>query len=65
MNKKKSLLQAKKYMTNFKPNKDGTDFYHSSYVVLLDKSQSIRGFYNVLVKEDVERLKEDVKQLID
>ena len=43
-------------MTNFKPNEDGSDFYHSSFVALVDKQQQIRGFYNVLIKEDVERL---------
>ncbi len=56
--------QANQYMTNFKPNEDGTDFYHSSYVALVDKNQQIRGFYNVLVKEEVDRLKEDIKLLL-
>ncbi|MCB0446613.1 MAG: SCO family protein [Gelidibacter sp.] len=56
--------QANQYMTNFRPNEDGTDFYHSSYVALVDKHKLIRGFYNVLVAEDVERLKEDIKILI-
>lgn len=55
---------AKQYMTNFKPNKDGTDFYHSSYVALLDKKRMIRGFYNILVPEEVERLKNDILQII-
>ena len=57
--------QAKQYMTNFKPNEDGTDFYHSSFVVLVDKSQQIRGFYNILVAEELMRLKTDIKQLLD
>lgn len=56
--------QAKQYMTNFKPNEDGTDFYHSSYVALVDKEQQIRGFYNILVKEDVERLQHDIEILL-
>lgn len=57
--------QAKQYMTNFEPNEDGSDFYHSSYVALIDEEQYIRGFYNVLIKEDLERLKTDIKQLLD
>lgn len=58
-------LQAEMYMTNFKPNEEGSDFYHSSFAALVDKKQQIRGFYNVLIKEDVERLKLDIKQLLD
>ncbi len=57
-------LQANLFMTNFKPNEDGTDFYHSSFVALVDKKQQIRGFYNVLVQEEVERLKDDIKSLL-
>ncbi|MGJ8593891.1 MAG: SCO family protein [Aquaticitalea sp.] len=56
--------QAKQYMTNFKPNENGTDFYHSSYVALVDKNQQIRGFYNILVNVEVERLKEDINFLL-
>ncbi len=56
--------QAKQFMTNFRPNEDGTDFYHSSYVALLDKNQRIRGFYNILIPEDVERLKANIKMLL-
>ena len=57
--------QANQFMTNFKPNEDGTDFYHSSYVALVDKSQQIRGFYNVLVEDEVERLETDINNLLD
>lgn len=57
--------QAKQYMTNFKPNEDGTDFYHSTYVALVDKQQLIRGFYNILVPEEVTRLKSDINTLIN
>ena len=60
-----SKLQAKQYMTNFKPNEDGTDFYHSSYVALVDKQQHIRGFYNILVPEEVKRLKNDIQILLN
>ena len=56
--------QAKQFMTNFKPNEDGTDFYHSSYVALVDKNQDIRGFYNVLVTSELKRLKRDLKRLL-
>lgn len=57
--------QAKQYMTNFKPNEDGTDFYHSTYVALVDKKQLIRGFYNILVPEEVARLKLDIGTLVN
>ncbi len=55
---------AKQYMTNFKPNEDDTDFYHSSYVALIDKQQQIRGFYNLLVDEEIERLEKDLELLL-
>jgi protein SCO1/2 len=57
--------QASQYMTNFKPNEAGTDFYHSSYVALVDSNQWIRGFYNILVPEEVQRLKTDIRALIN
>lgn len=60
----KTKSQAKMYMTNFKPNEDGSDFYHSSFVTLVDQKQQIRGFYNVLIKEEVKRLKIDLKSLL-
>ena len=51
--------------TNFKPNDDGTDFYHSSFVALIDKDQYIRGFYDILLDADVLLLKEDIKKLLN
>lgn len=51
--------------TNFKPNEDGTDFYHSSYVALIDKDQFIRGFYDILKPEEVELLKQDITNLLE
>ncbi|WP_323788523.1 SCO family protein [Psychroserpens sp.] len=60
----KTKSQATMYMTNFKPNEEGTDFYHSSYVALVDQKQQIRGFYNVLLSEDVDRLKADLERLL-
>ncbi|MFC0605567.1 SCO family protein [Winogradskyella pulchriflava] len=56
---------AEQLMTNFRPNEDGTDFYHSSYATLIDKQQNIRGFYNILIEEEVKRLTEAIKTLID
>ena len=57
--------QAKQFMTNFRPNEDGSDFYHSSYVALIDKKQQIRGFYNTSIPIEMERLIEDIKVLVD
>lgn len=61
----RTKAQAKQYMTNFKPNNDGTDFYHSSYVALIDKQQQIRGFYDILVEADVSRLLQDITLLAE
>lgn len=61
----KTKAQAKQFMTNFRPNKDGSDFYHSSYVALIDKKQQIRGFYNTSTPIEMERLIEDIKLLVD
>lgn len=55
---------AAQFMTNFKPKEDGTDFYHSSYVALVDKNQKIRGFYNILIPEEVTRLTIDIQKLL-
>ncbi len=60
----KTKAQANQFMTRFAPTKDGTDFYHSSYVALVDKKRAIRGFYNILVNEDLERLKNDISFLL-
>ena len=60
----KTKLQAATFMTNFRPNEDGSDFYHSSFVALVDTKQQIRGFYNVLVSEEVERLIRDIQILL-
>ncbi len=57
--------QAKQFMTNFRPNEDGSDFYHSSFVALIDKQQQIRGFYNTSTPIEMERLIEDIEFLID
>ena len=57
--------QAKQFMTNFRPNEDGSDFYHSSFVALIDKKQQIRGFYNTSTPIEMDRLIEDIKLLVD
>ncbi len=57
--------QANQYMTNFRPNEAGTDFYHSSYAALIDKQQQIRGFYDTSTSADMERLIDDIKQLLN
>lgn len=61
----KTKEQAKKFMTNFKPLDDGTDFYHSSYLGLVGKNGYIRGFYNSLLTEEIDRLKEDLAVLLE
>jgi len=55
---------AKQFMTSFKADKNEADFYHSSYVTLLDKKQNIKGFYNLLVNEEIDRLKTDIEILL-
>ncbi len=57
--------QAKSFQTNFKPFEDGTDFYHSSYVALVDRENLIRGFYDLLKPREVELLKLDIMLLLD
>ncbi|MDG5493042.1 SCO family protein [Psychroserpens sp. SPM9] len=56
---------AQQLKTNFRPNEDGTDFYHSSYVALIDKQQYIRGFYNILLESDLHLLEADIRRLLD
>ncbi|NQY05996.1 MAG: SCO family protein [Flavobacteriaceae bacterium] len=55
---------SKQLMTNFEPNENGTDFYHSSYLALIDKKKRIRGFYDILKPIDVASLKEDIEVLL-
>ena len=55
---------AKKFRTSFSKNNDGTDFYHSSFIALVDSKQRIRGFYNILEEEAVLLLKKDVTILL-
>ncbi|GAA3622072.1 SCO family protein [Flavivirga jejuensis] len=63
-NTEKTKEQANQFITNFRPKKDGIDFYHSSYVSLVDEKHSIRGFYNILINEEVNRLKKDIAFLL-
>ena len=53
--------QAEQYMTNFELNEDGTGFYHSSYVALVDRNKMIRGFYDLLKPKEVKLLKKDIE----
>lgn len=55
---------AKSLMTSFKTNNQIEDFYHSSYLTLLDQNQRIRGFYNSLIEEELIRLKKDIELLL-
>lgn len=50
--------------SNFTPNKNGTDFYHSSYLALADKKQQIRGFYDILNPKEFDLLIRDIKDLL-
>ncbi len=56
---------AKALKTNFTAGIDGEDFYHSSYVALIDREQYIRGYYNILVPNEVELLKKDIALLLE
>lgn len=42
---------------------DNQDFVHSEKVILVDKSGIIRGYYDATDKEEVERLKTEIKVL--
>jgi len=57
--------QADQFKTNFRPNEDGTDFYHSSYVALVDRENRLRGFYDLLVPREVALLKTDIQLLLN
>ena len=60
----KELLKiADKFRTSFSKKEDSIDFYHSSFVALVDKKQQIRGFYNILDEASFEELKEDIQKL--
>lgn len=55
---------AKLFRTSFSQNEDNIDFYHSSYVALVDRQKHIRGFYNLLEPASVNKLKKDLKKLL-
>ena len=50
--------------TSFKNQDKNTDFYHSSYVALIDKNQQIRGYYDLLDSKSVTHLLKDAKTLL-
>lgn len=54
---------ATKYMTSFRKTIDGSDFYHSSIAILIDKNKDIRGFYNTLIPNEMQQLEEDIRFL--
>jgi protein SCO1/2 len=56
---------SKKFRTSFTKYQNSNDFYHSSYVVLIDTKQQIRGFYDLLNNEAVTLLKEDINLLLN
>lgn len=56
---------AKKFKTSFSNSNNSGDFYHSSYVALVDTQQQIRGFYDILNEEAVILLKEDISMLLN
>jgi len=56
---------AKKFKTSFSNSNNSGDFYHSSYVALVDTKQQIRGFYDILNAEAIQLLKEDIELLLN
>jgi len=56
---------AMKFKTSFSNYNNSSDFYHSSYVALIDTKQQIRGFYDILNEEAIQLLKEDIDLLLN
>lgn len=54
-----------KFRTSFTKHEKSNDFYHSSYVALIDTKQQIRGFYDLLNNEAVTLLKKDINLLLN
>ena len=63
---KKDLKKiANLYLSTIKNIGDNNDnFYHTSSVVLIDKSMRIRGFYDSLIDKEMKLLKRDIKLLL-
>jgi len=55
---------AMKFKTNYSNTNNSGDFYHSSYVALIDTKQQIRGFYDILNDKAIQLLKEDIEILL-
>jgi cytochrome oxidase Cu insertion factor (SCO1/SenC/PrrC family) len=53
-----------KFKTSFRNVNNSIDFYHSSFVALIDTKQQIRGFYDILNNEEVENLEDDIIVLL-
>lgn len=56
---------ANKFKTSFSNSNNSGDFYHSSFVALVDTKQQIRGFYDLLNEEAILLLKEDITILLN
>jgi protein SCO1/2 len=55
---------ALKFKTSFRNVNNSIDFYHSSFVVLIDNKQQIRGFYDILNNEEAKNLEDDINVLL-
>jgi len=56
---------SEKFRASFTTYQNSNDFYHSSYVALIDTKQQIRGFYDLLNNEAVILLKDDINLLLN
>jgi len=61
-NKKNLKRIASLFLSQIK--NDDELFYHTSYAVLLDRSMKIRGLYDLLSKDEVNLLEEDIAVLL-
>lgn len=55
---------AMKFKTSFRNVNNSIDFYHSSFVALVDTKQQIRGFYDILNNEEAKNLEDDIIVLL-
>ncbi|TWO31814.1 SCO family protein [Seonamhaeicola sediminis] len=55
---------ANLFRTSFSEKENTIDFYHSSFVALVDKQKHIRGFYDLLEPTSVNQLKRDIRILL-
>jgi len=59
-------LARKSYFAEKEPgfNRDSTEFLHTEHFVLVDKNGHLRGIYNGTVRLEVDRLAEDIRELL-